>query len=87
MTENRSEKLISALSFTALLPTSFKEKLFEVFQMTFAWNKHMKDLLIPLWVFCLYYSIYICTDKFTCPGCIFVPRNPHPKVNKNHTIR
>ena len=46
----------------------------------------MKDVFIPLWVSCLDYSIYKFTNKFTCPGWMLVPRNPHPKGNEYHNI-
>ena len=80
------ENIIAALSFTDILLLSFKDKLFEVHHMVDAWNQHMKDVFIPLWVYCLYYSIYIWTNKFTCPLWMFFPRKPHHKGNEYHTI-
>ena len=46
----------------------------------------MKDVFIPLRVSCLYDPISIFTNKFTFPGWVFVPRNPHPKGNEYHNI-
>ena len=47
---------------------------------------HTKDVFIPSWMPCLDEYISIWSNKFTCPGWMFVPRNPHPKVNEYHTI-
>ena len=46
----------------------------------------MKDVFMRLWVSCLDEFIYICTNNFVCPGWMFVPGNPHHKVNGYHTI-
>ena len=59
------EKIIAALLFTDISLPSFKDKWFEVYHMVDGWNQHMKDVVIPLWVYCLDNSISICTNKFT----------------------
>ena len=82
MTDNIFENIVAALSFTDIKHPSFKENLSEIIQMSFVWNDHTEDMFLPSWVSCLYESIHICTNKFTCPGWMFVPSNPHPKGNK-----
>ena len=53
MTRNQFENIIAALSFTDILPSYFKDRFFEISQMIFAWNDHMKDVFTPFWVSCL----------------------------------
>ena len=57
---NESESIIDALLFTGLTPQYFKEKVFEIRQIIVAWNNHMNDVFIPLWIYCLdeYFSIW-----------------------------
>ena len=40
----------------------------------------------PSWVSVLDESIQEWINFCTCPGCIFVPHNPHPFGNYYHTI-
>ena len=80
------EKIIAALLLTDILLPYFKNKLYKFHQMVDAWNQHIKDVFISLWVYCLDHSIYIRTNKFTCTGWMFSPRNPHLKGNKHHNI-
>ena len=86
MAGHRSEKISVALSFTDIPLPYFKEKMFEVFQMIFAWNQHMNDSFIPLWVSCLDDSIYILNKNFNCLGWTFVPGMSYPKLNEYCTI-
>ena len=44
---HRFENIIAALSFKDLPLPSFKERLFEVFQMIIVCYQHMKDVFIP----------------------------------------
>ena len=38
------------------------------------------------WVSVIGGSIQECIDRYTFPGWMFVPRKPHPFVNKYHKI-
>ena len=78
------KKISYSISFTYLTLTYFKCKSFEVIQMIVAWNQHTKDVFIPFWVYYFDESVSIWTNKFTCPGWMFVPMNAHPKVNYYH---
>ena len=51
--------------FTDLPPPYFKDQFFLVFHIIVAWNENTKDLCIPLWVYCLYESIYRWAKHFT----------------------
>ena len=86
MKEYRFKKIISLISFTDLLLKSFKDRLFEVWHIIVAWNQHMKDVFIPLWVSCLYESIYIWNNNLTFPVWMFVTRKTHSKGNKYHAM-
>ena len=46
----------------------------------------MHRVFILYWISCLDKSMYVCINKFTYPGFVFCPSNPHPKVNEYHTI-
>ena len=65
MAGNRFENIITALLFTDLPSPYFKDKLFGILRMIFAWNYHIKGVFIPSWVSFLDESISICNNKFT----------------------
>ena len=46
----------------------------------------MKDVFMTSCMSFLYESIYIWNNKFTFPGCVFLPKDPHPKINEYHTL-
>ena len=54
--------------------------------MVEVWGMNMKDNLIPDYMNCLDESMSVWTNKFTCPGFMFVPRKPWPFGNEYHTI-
>ena len=81
MTSKQFKYIINRLSFTVIMPPSFKDKLFEIFQNIVAWKYHMKDVFTPLWVSCLYQYIYIWNINFTIQVCMFVPGKPRTKGN------
>ena len=41
---------------------------------------------MPGWANCLDKSMSIWTNKFSCPGFMFIPRNPWPFRNEYHTV-
>ena len=76
---HRLEKIITAFSFTNL-PLPYLRTGSSKFVRWLLCNKHINYVVILSWVSCLYESIYVCTNKFTCPGWMFVSRKPYPKV-------
>ena len=50
------------------------------------WNKNMAQQFTPSWVSCLDESMSPWTNKYTCPGWMFVPRKPHPFANEYHSV-
>ena len=78
--------MLSALSFTNHYRPSFKDRLWEVWQMVKAWNNHIKENFYLSWVSCLDESTSIWLTKFTCPGWVFCPQKPNPYGNEYHTI-
>ena len=58
----------------------------EVQQMVDEWNKNMAEQFTPSWVSCLDESMSPWTNKYTCPGWMFVPRKAHPFSNEYHSV-
>ena len=50
------------------------------------WNKNMAEQFTPSCVSCLDKSMRPWTNKYTCPGWMFVPRKPHPFSNEYHSV-
>ena len=46
----------------------------------------MVENFVPGYVNCLDESMSIWTNKFTCPGFMFIPHKPWPFGNKYHTV-
>ena len=46
----------------------------------------MAEVFVAGWVSCLDESMPIWTSRWTCPGCMIVPRKPHTMGNKYHSI-
>ena len=78
--------VLSALTFTDIPSPTFIDKFWEVRQMIEAWGMNMKDNFIPGYMNCLDESMSMWTNKFTCPGFMFIPCKPWPFGNKYHTI-
>ena len=86
ITRTRFEAILSALPFTDIPSPTFIDKFWEVQQMIEAWGMNMKDNFIPGYMNCLDESMSMLTNKFTCPGIMFIPCKPWPFGNKYHTI-
>ena len=54
--------------------------------MVKAWGDNMNTHFRPGYVNCLDELMSIWTNKFTCPGFMFVPRKPWPFGNEYHTV-
>ena len=86
MHRDRFNDILSALAFTNENPPTWKDKFWEVRQMIAAWNTHMTEIFQSSWVSCLDESMSIWSNRWTCPGWMFVPRKPHPFGNEYHSI-
>ena len=86
MTRTRFEAILSALTFTNIASPTFIDKFWEVQQMLEAWWTNMKDNFLPGYMNCLDESMSMWTNKFTCPGFMFIPHKPWPFGNEYHTV-
>ena len=80
------DAILSALSFTDATPPMYLDKFWEIQQMVEAWGLNMVENFVPGYVNCLDESMSIWTNKFTCPGIMFVPLKPWPFGNEYHTV-
>ena len=74
--------ILSALSFTQHSLTSFGRS-------DRCWRcvgVNMVENFVPGYMNCLDKSMSILTNKFTCPGFMFIPHKPWPFGNEYHTI-
>ena len=74
------------VAFTDKNPPAFADPFWEVQQMIDAWQTNMNAIFSPVFVNHLDESMSIWTNKFTCPGFMFVPRKPWPFGNEYHTV-
>ena len=87
MSRSRFDAILFCLKFTSSPPpTTYRDKFWEIREMLEAWNKNMQEHFVPSWVSCLDESMSTWTNKFTCPGFMFVPRKPWPFGNEYHTM-
>ena len=86
MSRKRFDAILSALSFTDATPPTYLDKFWEIRQMVEAWGLNMVENFIPGYVNCLDESMSVWTNKFTCPGFMFVPRKPWPFGSEYHTV-
>ena len=86
MSRAHFDAILAALSFTDRDPPPFVDKFWEVRQMIDAWGSNMNNAFAPGYMNCLDESMSVWTNKFTCPGFMFVPRKPWPFGNEYHTV-
>jgi Transposase IS4 len=67
-------------------PPNYVNKLFLIRYLVSAWIDNMHANYTPGWISCLDNSMMVWSNKFTRPGCMFVPRKPHPCGNDWHSI-
>ena len=65
---------------------TFKNPFHEVSDLIDSWNSHTQECFSPGWVNCLDESMSVWTNRWTCPGWMFVPRKPHPMGNEYHSL-
>ena len=80
------EAILKALAITARQPPAFRDHFWEVREIIEAWNANMTEQFTPSWVSCLDESMSTWTNKYSCPGWMFVPRKPWPFGNEYHTV-
>ena len=73
------------LRFTNTNPPPYVDKFWQICQMVKAWNGHMTFIFLSSWSICIDNYMSIWNIRWTCPGCIFCPRNPHQFGNEWHT--
>ena len=86
MSRKRFDAILRAIYYTNNAPPPYSDRFWEVRQMLEMWNKNMEQQFTPSWVNCLDESMSVWTNKYTCPGWMFVPRKPHPFGNEYHTV-
>lgn len=86
MSKRRFELILKHLKFTIKEPPTFKNPFHEVNDLIEGWNRHTQQCFSPSWVNCLDESMSVWTNRWTCPGWMFVPRKPHPFGNEYHSI-
>ena len=86
MSRKQFEAILKALSYTSRQSPAFRDCLCEVHQMLDAWNTNMKEQFTPSWVNYLDEPMSTWTNKYSCPGWMFMPRKPWPFRNEYHTV-
>ena len=86
MSRKRLEAILKTLAITARQPPAFRDCFWEVQEIIEAWNANMTEQFTPSWVSCLDESMSTWTNKYSCPGWMFIPRKPWPFDNEYHTV-
>ena len=86
MSRNRFDDILSSLTLTNVPPPPFVDKFHNIRLIADRWNQNMAENFSPAWITCLDESMSVVTNKYTCPGFMFVPRKPHPFGNEWHSI-
>ena len=73
MSRKQFEAILKALAITARQPPAFSDCFWEVREIIEAWNANMTEQFTPSWVSCLDESMSTWTNKYSCPGWMFVP--------------
>ena len=86
MSRTRFDAILKCIFYTSDEPPAYRDRFWEVRQMLDGWNKNMNENFIPGWANCLDESMSVWTNKYTCPGWMFVPRKPWPFGNEYHMV-
>ena len=73
MSRKHFEAILKALAITARQPPAFRDHFWEGREIIEAWNANMIEQFTPSWVSCLDESMSTWTNKYSCPGWMFVP--------------
>ena len=80
------DAILGALMYTNKDPPGYVDKFWEVHQMLKVWGNNKSSQFKPGWSNCLDESMSMWTDKFMCPGFMFVPQKPGPFGDKYYTV-
>ena len=86
MSQKCFKAILKALSISSQDKPAFTDHFWEVCEMLKVWNDNMVEQFTPSWVSCLDESMSTWTNKYSCPGWMFVPRKPWPFGNEYHTV-
>ena len=86
MSRKQFDTILKALAITSRSPPAFRDRFWEVREILKAWNANMTEQFTPSWVSCLDKTMSTWTNKYSCPGWMFVPRKPWPFGNEYHTV-
>ena len=82
MSRKRFDAILKALSITSHDPPAFRDQFWEICDILKAWNENMMEQFTPSWVRCLDKSMSTWTNKYSCPGWMFVSHKPWPFGNE-----
>ena len=85
MSKTRFEDILASLTYTNKAAPAYRDGFHEVRGLIEAWNRNMQSVFVPSWVTCIDESMSSWSNRWTCPGFMFVPRKPHPLGNEYHT--
>ena len=83
---NQFVDILSALQFTDSQLPPYLDKFWEVWQIVKAWGDNMNTHFRPGYMNCLDEWMSVWTNKFMCPGFMFIPRKLWPFGNEYHTV-
>ena len=86
MSRRRFDKILYALRFPRSDPQAYIDRFWEVRELIVVWNDNMSKKCMLGWMSCLDESMSPWTNKYTCPGHMFVPRKSWPLGNEYHSI-
>ena len=86
MSRKRFDMILKALAITSRSPPAFRDRFWQVHVILEAWNANMTEQFTPSSVSCLDESMSTWTNKYSCPGWMFMPRKPWPFGNEYHTV-
>ena len=72
MSRKHFESILKALSITLQERPAFMDHFWGVCEILKAWNSNMVEQFTPSWVSCLDKSMSTWTNKYSCPGWMFV---------------
>ena len=84
MSQKRFDAILKAFLITSSDPPDFRDCFWEIHDILKAWNENMTEYFTPSWVSCLDKSMSTWTNKYSCPGWMFMPCKPWPFGNEYH---
>ena len=78
------EKILYNLGYTKEGPPQYRDHFWDVRTMLQMWNKNMETNFLPSWINCIDESMSEWINEHTCPGFMYVPREPWKFGNEYH---